>query len=234
MVYAMGTFLTLNLTGLLLAVLMGSLLIFFAGSRAQLFLGSAILFLVLSYIVTDIDKAKKESMKLYQEQRTWKNVVANGVVPVFVAFLYYMHTKSSHSTVLVYTITLAYMSSIAAITADKFASELGVLSNAPRMLIGFKKVKIGTSGAVSGFGLFWSLIGAAMIGLFFGLSYGIGTTPGFDMFGFIVITISGFVGNIFDSLLGYFEEKGFGNKYTSNAMCSAVGAVCAVVIFPFI
>jgi uncharacterized membrane protein len=41
---------------------------------------------------------------------------------------------------------------------------------------------------------------------------------------------SGFCGGLVDSLLGYYEEKGIGNKYTSNAICGIAGALIAMLI----
>ena len=39
-------------------------------------------------------------------------------------------------------------------------------------------------------------------------------------------------GNFIDSLLGHFEEKRIGNKYTSNLVCSVAGAaLCAAALY---
>jgi uncharacterized membrane protein len=40
----------------------------------------------------------------------------------------------------------------------------------------------------------------------------------------------GFFGTLFDSILGYYEEKGVGNKYTSNFFASVAGSVVALLI----
>jgi uncharacterized membrane protein len=45
------------------------------------------------------------------------------------------------------------------------------------------------------------------------------------------ITIAGFVGNVVDSMLGYYEEKGVGNKSTSNLVCGLVGAIAAIAFY---
>jgi uncharacterized membrane protein len=44
------------------------------------------------------------------------------------------------------------------------------------------------------------------------------------------ITVSGFVGGLVDSMLGYYEERGIGSKYTSNLFCALAGAALAVAL----
>ena len=48
---------------------------------------------------------------------------------------------------------------------------------------------------------------------------------------FVVVIVAGFLGTVFDSMLGYFEDRGTGNKFTSNFF-AAVGAsaVCLAVL----
>ena len=44
-----------------------------------------------------------------------------------------------------------------------------------------------------------------------------------------VVVFSGLAGDLADSVLGYFEEKGIGNKYTSNFVCAVVGVAISIV-----
>ena len=87
-----------------------------------------------------------------------------------------------------------------------------------------KKAKKGKSGAVTWFGTFMGLAASALVGL---TVFAIGGTVVI----FVVLIASGFVGNLVDSFFGYFEEEGYGNKYTSNLLCSVAGACfCALVL----
>ena len=126
---------------------------------------------------------------------------------------------------------------MAGITADKFNSEIGVLSrDKPRMIFTMKKVKKGTSGGVSLLGTFAGLIGALIVALLslviaprlflFRSAYPFG-----DERAILAITIAGFAGGIVDSMLGYYEERRFGNKYTSNFICGVVAGFLAMAIF---
>ena len=64
--------------------------------------------------ITKIEKQRKESMGVYEGERTWKNVLSNGLVPALV---------------LVITQDVRYfLAAVGAAQADKFGSEIGVLS----------------------------------------------------------------------------------------------------------
>ena len=47
----------------------------------------------------------------------------------------------------------------------------------------------------------------------------------------IAVTIAGVMGSFADSALGYFEEKGIGNKYTSNFICGLVAGLASMALF---
>ena len=158
----MNTFLTLDLRGLVLAFLLGASVLIAGGRLGLFFLALLLLFLFLSAIVTMIGKSTKKKIKVYEERRGWKNVVANGFVPFILAILYYL---SGGNGVLGMAIVIAYVSSICAVTADKFSSELGVLFGKPIMLLTMRKVKPGVSGGVTFAGLVFGFIGSLFIGI---------------------------------------------------------------------
>jgi uncharacterized protein (TIGR00297 family) len=130
---------------------------------------------------------------------------------------------------------IGFVASVASITADKFASEVGMLDGMPRMLLGFKKVKKGTSGAVTWLGLVASAVAAFIISLSM-ILISPHIYPAGASFTIVisVIVASGFVGNIVDSLAGYYEERGIGDKYTSNALCSIAGGIISIIIMMLI
>jgi uncharacterized membrane protein len=91
---------------------------------------------------------------------------------------------------------IAYGAAMAASLADSMASELGVLSKkTPVDICTMKKTVPGLSGGVTLLGLGASLLGAAVIGAVFIVFGG-----GFACF--LIITATGFLGALADSLLG--------------------------------
>ena len=119
--------------------------------------------------------------------------------------------------------------------ADKFSSELGVLDGMPRLIFTFRKVKRGVSGGVTSLGLAAGLLGSLLIavGIFLIWDY-ISAVSGYGAYDILVvfmsIAIAGFSGTVIDSMLGYYEERGVGNKFTSNFMCSVCGAIISVLL----
>ena len=85
---------------------------------------------------------------------------------------------------------------LAASAADTWATEIGTLSRAtPRSLLTGKRVEAGTSGAVTGLGLVAGLAGAAFIAF-------MAVLMGWGLSGFRAAIVGGFVGCVFDSVLG--------------------------------
>jgi len=130
---------------------------------------------------------------------------------------------------------IGFIAAVAAITADKFNSEIGVLATGqPRMIFGLKKVKKGTSGGISVLGLVAGLFAALVVSLLFILvigRFGIKADSAAAAKVVIAVTIAGFIGSLVDSMLGYYEERGIGNKFTSNFACGIIAALVAVLIF---
>ncbi len=219
----MDSLLTLDKHGILAAAVIALLLILLGGFMGIFFFLVLLWFLILSAVATRYGKKKKKMLGVYEESRGWKNVVANGIMPVIVAVAYFVnaHVGFIDPTALV----VAYVASVGAVTADKFASEIGVLDGDPIMLFTLKPARKGVSGAVTWLGLAAGLLASMLIGA------ALVFEEGFPIY-MLVVIISGFVGNIVDSALGYFENKGIGNKYTSNFACALAGAVAAVLLLP--
>lgn len=92
---------------------------------------------------------------------------------------------------------LAFAASLAAVNADTWATELGVLNpSPPRMITNLTKVvEKGTSGGISLIGTLASLAGSALIAFLASL-----LTGNWSLF--LLVTFSGLAGSLFDSLLG--------------------------------
>jgi uncharacterized protein (TIGR00297 family) len=229
-------FLTLDWGGVALGLIFGILFLEFGLSLSYFFVLAMLAFLVLSAIATYIDLKYKTKLGIGQEPRGVKNVLANGLPPMVMAALFYIFSRSGHGTWALLSV-IAFLASLAAITADKFNSEIGVLSRTqPRMIFNWKKVKKGTSGAISLLGTFAGLIGALVIALMvvlvakrlvlFNSKYAFGIEKAI-----LAITVAGFIGSFVDSMLGYYEERGLGNKFTSNFLCGMVAGAVAVLLF---
>jgi uncharacterized protein (TIGR00297 family) len=198
----------LDFAGLGLAILMGAIV---ALLGIPAFLALLIAFLVLAVVVTRYGFEKKRELGLYEHERSWENVLANGLVPTVCAVMYPVFGWGP------------YVGAIAAITADKFASELGVLGGEPYYLLTFKKVKAGKNGSVTPFGTLMSLDGGLLIGIAAAF-----LIPGIGLWKVIAIGLVGFAGSMVDSIVGVLEERGIGNKATTNAICSLFGAVAGL------
>jgi len=155
-------------------------------------------FFILSSILTKSGKKHKEELEQVFEKgsiRDAQQVLANGGLATLWVVVYYI-TDSN-------IIYLLYLASLAAATADTWATEIGAYSkNGVRLITDFKPVKKGRSGGVSIIGTLGALAGSCVIafcGLFFISDYitGIGSTVII-----IIITLSGFLGSVVDSVLG--------------------------------
>jgi len=212
----MGSMFMLDSLGLALAISMGIIIFVLGEVYGFNLLVLLLFFLILSVFATKYGIYSKKNMDIYENERGWKNVLSNGLIPTVTIVLY----SFTGNFIFIY----AYIASVASITADKFASEIGVFDT-PIFLWGLKKVKPGTSGAISLLGSLASLSGAFLIGLAAIYLFNISFPEAF------LIGVIGFLGGFADSLFGVLEEKGIGNKFTTNFICSVVGAVIALFVF---
>jgi len=201
----------LDKPGLALTIIFG-MTIFLLGGFSYLVL--IFIFLFLSVLATKYGYYEKKDMGIYEHDRSWENVLSNGLVPTLAVIVGFFLGWGP----------LPYVCAIAAIMADKFASELGVLGGDPISLDGFKHVKPGTSGAISVTGTIMSLAGSAAIGIAALFLFGLTPTTA------LLIALAGFAGGVVDTLVGVFEEKGFGSKGITNTICSIVGVAIGLMI----
>ncbi len=103
----------------------------------------------------------------------------------------------------------AFIGAIASVTADTWATELGVLSrNQPRLITTGQPVPVGTSGGVSVLGTAATVAGGGFIGLVMWLLHAlavivVGGSLGWrDLWLVIIGGVGGLAGSLFDSLLG--------------------------------
>lgn len=200
----------LDKKGLTLSAITGVIL-FWVGTEYLLLM---LIFLGISVLATKYLYFNKKEMGIYEHERSWENVLSNGAAPVIFALLAKYYGIGP----------VPFLCAVAAVTADKFASELGVLGGDPIYLKTLKRVKPGTSGAVSIFGTFMSLGGATIIGALAVFLFHVNPTIG------LYISIAGFLGSVIDTLFGIFEQEGFGTKGTTNFLCSMGGGIIGYLL----
>ena len=118
-----------------------------------------LVFFVLSSILSKVGKKRKKKLLSVFEKsgrRDAGQVFANGGVAGLMLLLWYF-TRIDFFYVF-------YIVALAAVTADTWATEIGVMATGqPRSIVNFKPVPMGTSGGVSLAGLFGSALGACLI-----------------------------------------------------------------------
>ena len=185
---------SLNKSGALAATVVGTIIFGLGG------LPWAILLMVFFITSSGLSRAFKNRKRGLDEkfskghERDAGQVLGNGGLATFFVALHAIYPASILPWI-------GFAVSLAAVNADTWATELGVLNpTQPRMITNLsKRVEKGTSGGISLFGTLASLLGAAVIALpAIYLSPLAPLTPAY----FLLITLSGLAGSLFDSLLG--------------------------------
>lgn len=148
----------LSLSGALAAALSGGLIFGLGGLDWAVLL---LVFFISSSLLSRAFGRRKASLNekfSKGHRRDWGQVLANGGLG---ALLVILATISGDQSLW----WAAYIGTMAAVNADTWATELGVLSpTAPRLVTSGKVVERGTSGGITLLGSLASLAGAALIG----------------------------------------------------------------------
>jgi uncharacterized protein (TIGR00297 family) len=182
----------LSVSGAIAALAMGSVIYGFGGLAWAIpllvFFGSS------SLLSRSFASRKKTVAADFAKggRRDWAQVAANGglgVLALLAAAVGWLPAPSAW---------LAYAGSLAAVSADTWATELGVLSPGSPILISTgKRVPRGTSGAISLLGSAVSLLGALLIASL--AAWFLGGQTGQVI---LAVTLGGVLGSALDSLLG--------------------------------
>ncbi|HEX2697305.1 MAG TPA: DUF92 domain-containing protein [Anaerolineales bacterium] len=183
---------SLSQSGAFAAALVGTIVLGLGGWQWAILL---LAFFVSSSLLTHAFKNRKQGLdEKFSKggERDAGQVLGNGAVAAVFVLLHAIFPASSWTWI-------GFSASLAAVNADTWATELGVLNPTPPRLITDlrKRVQKGTSGGVSLFGTFAALFGSALIAL---LATLFSPTGGWLLFS--LITMSGLLGSLFDSLLG--------------------------------
>ncbi len=195
------------------AVLVGTLIFGFGGWTWGLVL---IAFFVSSSLLShyrQTDKATLAEKFAKGERRDLGQALANGGAGALLAlaayFLVDLGGEARAGSPLYIYLTLAYFGVMASVTADTWATELGVLARErPRLITTGRPVAPGTSGGITRYGTLAAFTGAAFIGVaaFVLIQLASLATTGqlllADLPIVVIAAAAGLVGSLFDSLLG--------------------------------
>ncbi len=176
----------LTTSGLIAAAICGFMNLYIGGFSSFVIL----LFFFLAGSV--LSKAMKREIKSEKKgcERDATQVLANCIASLFALFLYKLTPYKEAALI-------AYASSLAEALSDTFSGDFGMLSDRdPVSIVTFTKVPKGISGGVTMLGFMGGLLGSFLIALLYEGTY----QPSF--FSLFLITISGFLGSVLDSLLG--------------------------------
>jgi len=185
---------SLNKSGAFAAALVGTAIFGIGGWQWAILL---LAFFITSSALSRAFKTRKEGLSekfSKGNERDAGQVFGNGGLATLFAALHAFYPGSILSWI-------GFAAALAAVNADTWATELGVLSpTPPRMITNLRKrVEKGTSGGVSLFGTLASLFGSSMIALLAVLLSPVGTL---NVKSFFLIAAAGLAGSLFDSFLG--------------------------------
>lgn len=212
----------LDLMGAVASFLLGLLIVLLGGLGWLLLM---VAFTVLGFMATRVGKKRKEEQGTAEDregERGAKNVLANGAAAGLAALAVLVVPQPAAA--------VAFVTAIAAVTADTLASEIGTLApRARRVLPPFEVLASGRNGGVSWRGQAAASIGALAIAV---LAVGLGMlSAGWAA----VATVGGFLGCQVDSVLGATLERDELHdrplsKQDVNFLASALPALVVLVI----
>ena len=184
---------SLNPSGAAAATVTGTIVFGLGGWQWAVLL---IAFFVTSSGLSRLFKKRKQGLnEKYSkgDQRDAGQVLGNGGLATVFVLIHALYPESSLGWV-------GFAAALAAVNADTWATELGVLNpHPPRLITKLNQVvEKGTSGGISLIGTLASLAGAALIGI---LAASLYPTPAPVQL-FFIVTFAGLAGSLFDSLIG--------------------------------
>jgi uncharacterized protein (TIGR00297 family) len=181
---------SLNKSGAIAATFTGTIIFGIGGWEWAILL---LTFFITSSSLSRAFKKRKQGLNekfSKGHERDAGQVFGNGGIATAFAALHFLFPESALPWI-------GFAAALAAVNADTWGTELGVLNpNPPRMITNLTKVvEKGTSGGISLIGTLASLAGSALIA--FLASF---LTDNWSLF--LLITFSGLAGSLFDSFLG--------------------------------
>jgi uncharacterized protein (TIGR00297 family) len=182
----------LDLSGAFAAVLLGAVIFGIGGWRWTL---PILVFFVSSTVIGRVGHEKRTDLGEVTAKEGARDVyqsMANGGLAMAIIILSYFYRDHRWYYV--------FLGSLAAVTADTWSSEIGVLSKRPPVsMTTWKPVPRGLSGGVTRLGFLAGLVGSLLV-VSTGLIFDSQLVPGNQLF--LVILLAGFFGTMADSFLG--------------------------------
>ncbi len=150
-------------------------------------------FFVLSSLLSKFRASRNSGVELFFEKsgvRDWMQVFANGGIGGIIIVFYFFFPAEQ--------LYVLYVSSISAVCADTWATEIGTMFNSKTVnIVSFKPVEQGISGGISFPGFIGGILGSLIMAL--SSLYWINYTY---LFYISIIVSAGLFGSIIDSILG--------------------------------
>ncbi len=185
----------LNKGGSVALFLLGTLVF---GAGRWKFAVPILTFFILSSVLSKMGKHRKVKLETVFEKGSTRDagqVLANGGVAGLMLVFWYFSKDDIYYVL--------YIASLAAVTADTWGTEIGVMARGnPRSILTFKPVAMGTSGGISVMGTAGALAGS-LIMVLVGMACSPHASP--RAFGVVeagAVLIAGFAAGLVDSLLG--------------------------------
>ncbi|MDZ7371788.1 MAG: DUF92 domain-containing protein, partial [candidate division KSB1 bacterium] len=155
-------------------------------------------FFIISSAISKMGSVRKQKLEQIFEKGSRRDigqVLANGGIAGLMLLFWYF-SKNNFFYVL-------YIASLAAVTADTWATEIGVMARGnPRSILTFRPVAMGTSGGISAVGTTGALLGSIMLSTVGYLCSPHASPRAFGLAEAIVVVFAGLAGSLVDSLLG--------------------------------
>lgn len=220
----------LDLRGSALAVVVGLIIIGYSDFFWFLLI---LFFFAITYIVTKWKYNEKEDLGLSEGkigERGFRNVLANGIIPVSIAFLSGPLNDISEGLA-----GFLFVVSIAIAASDTFGSEVGVISKKPRLITRPRMVvQPGVDGGVSVLGTSAAFFGSLLIsvaGYFLVTDFFLASPPHYNTSNLWIVlipTLLGWLGCQVDSILGAtLQRRGM---LTNNLVNFITILACIIVI----
>ncbi|MCL4444072.1 MAG: DUF92 domain-containing protein [Candidatus Thermoplasmatota archaeon] len=208
-----------DLKGSVAALVVG-LAVSFLGSIRWLIL--LLIFAVFSHLATKAYFDLKQKNKLQEGEkgeRKMSNVFYAGITGLVIALLNVTTIIGRYPYFHYFEL---FAISLSVISADTFASEIGIVDRKVYMITNLKRTVPGINGGVSVIGQLAALLGASIVGV----SYGLLSVGGFNILQVFIVILLGFIGCQIDSYLGaLFENKGKLSKGEVNFIASFSGVI---------
>jgi uncharacterized protein (TIGR00297 family) len=148
-----------------------------------------------------------------------------GIPPVLISVIFWA-IGSQYLDIM----TIAFVSTLTVAAADTVASEIGVFDRKVWLITTSERVEPGTNGGISILGTSVSLVAALVTAIIGWL-----VIYGYLDAWVIIPAITGFIGNLLDSVLGAtLENAGHISKYTNNCMTALMGAAIGMTLYALI